>query len=377
MVKILFFSTSRSDYSIILPIFQKSRLSKNNISRLVITGEHQDVKGLNLEEDSDIIVLNDYKNDSNSEINTIRTVSKMIIRVSDLIDIELPDWIVITGDRYESLAVVYSTFLRRIRIAHIHGGELTIGAYDDSIRHSISKLSHIHFVSHDRYKERLISMGENPSTVFVVGAPALENLSQAKPLSIESIVKDFGYSFGKKNILITIHPVTNNVTETIEMIESVKLLIYEHSEFAFFISSVNSDPDNELVSNFLNELASENRLINFLPYNNPLLYQSLLYYSDIMVGNSSSGIIEASLFDTVTINIGTRQKGRISSNSVIHCHADYNSLKEAFLEGLIIKNRESFNFHNPFYLKGGINKLVSILDSNNIGFLKEFYDSKL
>jgi GDP/UDP-N,N'-diacetylbacillosamine 2-epimerase (hydrolysing) len=239
---------------------------------------------------------------------------------------------VILGDRYELLGSEISAMSFRVPIAHIHGGEVTSGAFDDSIRNSISKLSHLHFPVHEQYKKRLIQLGENPKTIFNYGGPGAHSISKTKLLSRFELEKKLSIQLNKRIILVTYHPVT---------LEKDKSR-YQIKNLIKFLNTLNNETIIITASNFDNESnIIKKEILNFLKkkdnayYYNSLgykVYISLMKMAYLVIGNSSSGVLETPSFGTKTINIGNRQSGRIISSNIINSDYDFNSIIKAFLK---------------------------------------------
>lgn len=232
-----------------------------------------------------------------------------------------PDILVVLGDRFEILSAVQAATILRIPIAHIHGGESTEGLIDESIRHAVTKMSHVHFTSTKLYKKRVIQMGENPDNIFISGAPGLDNIKKLKLLEKNELEKKIGFKFGKINFLVTFHPVTlfnesHTRQSVIELLKAIDFYKDAHVIFTKQNADTEGSQISKLISNFVNK-KQKNRI--FVDSLGQLKYLSVLKYVDVVIGNSSSGIIEVPLFKKPTINIGDRQKGRLKSPSVIDC----------------------------------------------------------
>lgn len=242
-----------------------------------------------------------------------------------------PDIVVVLGDRYEIFSAVTTAMIARIPVAHLHGGETTEGAFDESIRHSITKMSHLHFTATEEYRNRVIQLGEHPSRVFNVGGMGIENIKRLKLLSKEEFEKSIDFKLNKKNILVTFHPVTlENSTAKFQFQELLNA-IDELQDTNIIFTKANSDTDGRAINQMIDEYVSKNshKSVGFTSLGQ-LRYLSALQYVDAMVGNSSSGLAEAPSFKIGTINIGDRQKGRIKADSVIDCEPTKESILKAF-----------------------------------------------
>lgn len=242
-----------------------------------------------------------------------------------------PDIMVVLGDRFEVLAASIAATFARIPVGHIHGGETTTGAFDEAIRHSITKMAYWHFVAAEEYRKRVIQLGEDPKRVFLVGGMGVEGILKANLLSKKALEKELEFKFGPKNLLVTFHPVTldketseNQFNELLGALQSI-----DNAHLIF--TAPNADTDGRIISRMINEFVSKH------PKNSIVFtsmgqtnYLSSLQFVDAVVGNSSSGLAEAPSFKIGTINIGDRQKGRLKAESVIDCEPSRESILDAF-----------------------------------------------
>lgn len=276
-----------------------------------------------------------------------------------------PDLIVILGDRYEMLAAASAAQIFGIPVAHLHGGEITEGAYDDAIRHAITKLSYLHFTSTEEYRRRVVQMGESPDRVFNVGALAVENIANEEIMSLNELEKSVGFDLGDNFLLVTFHPVTRQPGEaqaqTEALLQSLEAFIPKHK---ILITLPNSDTEGRLIADLLTGWTvthPESALaVTSLGRKR---YYSALAHCDAVVGNSSSGLIEAPSFGKPTVNIGDRQKGRAQGNTIINCPPDAREIKSAIRKALspdfseYCKN-EGFN---PYEGKDTLSRILETL----------------
>lgn len=315
---------------------------------------------------------------SDSTIGISKSIGLGIISFSEAyIDLR-PDIIVVLGDRFEILSAVVAAVIARIPIGHIHGGETTEGLIDEAIRHSITKMSHLHFTATEIYSNRVIQLGESPDRVFNTGAPGLDNIEKLELLTRNELEEALNFKLGLKNILITYHPVTlENQTSEVHFMEILSALD-EYPDAHLIFTMPNSDTDGRVIINLINEYVKNKsmRACAFISLGQ-IRYLSLLKYVDVILGNSSSGLIEAPSFHVPTVNIGDRQKGRIRAPSVIDCSPKKQSimmaLERAFSKSFISSIR---TVENPYGPKGASKKIKEILKSFPLeGILeKEFYD---
>ena len=289
-----------------------------------------------------------------------------------------PDILVLLGDRYEIFGVAGVASIMQIPIAHIHGGETTQGAFDEAFRHSITKMSHIHFAATNEYANRIIQLGEEPSRVFNVGGPGIENIKKLNLLNKDEFEKSIKFKLAKKNILITFHPVTLENSSAREQFGEILKALDELEETNFIFTKANSDTDGDVINKMIDEYVSENsqKAVAFASLGQ-LRYLSAIKFVDIVLGNSSSGLLEVPSFKKATINIGDRQKGRARASSVI----DVRPVKEEILAA--IKRAYSKEFEqtlkdtiNPYDGGNPSKKMVKILKEIKLdGILKKkFYD---
>ena len=326
--KIIFFSTGRSDFYLLSLILKKFIKSKKFKSYLVATGNHYEIdKGQTYKEilkkgfKIDFKVPYNLKNDTKKEI--IYEISKSIKKIFNIFNKIKPDLILILGDRFELISIAHTSHLLDIPIVHLHGGEVTEGAFDDSIRHSISKLSNVHFVCHKTYKKRLMNMGEDPKNIYDVGGIGAELIANEKKLNKKDIEKKLNIKINKKIILVNLHPETKNRnTNYFSLFSALKEI---NKNYMIFFSSPNSDPGSRKILRYISKFKN-NKNVYYFPNLGSELYYSLIRFSSLLIGNSSSGLLEAPILNTPSINLGQRQKGRLLEKSVINCNFNKNEI---------------------------------------------------
>ena len=264
---------------------------------------------------------------------TTKSVGLATIGFADAYEDLQPDLIVVLGDRFEILAAVSAALFYKIPVAHLHGGEITEGAYDDCIRHAITKMSHLHFTSTEAYRQRVIQLGEQPERVFYVGAIGVENTKRILPLSKRELEDSIHFSLGDKSMLVTYHPVTLENHTAASQCQNLLDALDEFPDYKVIFTLPNSDTDGRILIRMIQDYVSvhPDRCMS-IPSLGLKRYLSALRYVDAVVGNSSSGIIEVPSFRIPTLDIGDRQKGRIASDSVVHCGTD----KREIVDGLSI-----------------------------------------
>lgn len=289
-----------------------------------------------------------------------------------------PDVIVVLGDRFEIFSAVSAATIARIPIAHLHGGEATEGLIDEPIRHSITKMSHLHFTATEAYAQRVRQLGEQPDRVFHTGTPGLDNISRLKLLNREAFEKSIDFALGKQNILVTFHPVTleskTATTQFAELLQALDMLPEAHVIFTM----PNADTDGRIIMKMINDYVAENKKrVKAFTSLGQLRYLSAFKHVDVVLGNSSSGLIEAPSFGIPTVNIGDRQKGRIKAETVIDCGPITASISNALHKAFSKEFRKSIKgLENPYGKGGASLKIKEILKTYPLkGIVKKaFYD---
>ena len=327
MKKILFITSSRADYGLLRNLILKTQ-KLNPETYLMITGSHlskefgETISEIKKDKIKKIIkkkILDTkFKENNISQYleRSVRETSKVIKKLK-------PTVLVILGDRYELLGCAMAATVFRIPITHIHGGEVTSGAYDDSIRHSISKLSHLHFPIHEQYKKRLIQLGENPKTIFNYGSLGAYSAKHMKLYNKIELEKKFNIKLNKKIILVTFHPVTLEKNESkFQILNLIKFLNTLNNKI-IIITSPNFDNESKIIKSEILNFTKKRDNVYFYESLGNKGYLSFMKIVDLLVGNSSSGVLETPYFGTKTINIGNRQKGRIISNNIINSNYEF------------------------------------------------------
>jgi len=291
-----------------------------------------------------------------------------------------PDIIVILGDRYEAFAMAVAATICRVPIAHIHGGESTQGAIDESFRHSITKMSHLHFTSTEKYKNRVIQLGEQPQYVYNVGSLGTENIGKLNLLEKDELEKQIGFNLNDRYLLVTFHPVTLENQTAEKQFTSLLNALDSLDNIGVIFTKANADPDGRTINSMIDQYVATSKNTIAFTSMGQLRYLSAMKYSAAVVGNSSSGIIEAPSFKVPTVNIGDRQKGRVRAESVIDCKPEFEAIQSAMNLALSdtfkIKCR---NVHNPY--EGDKTSLQILEKLKNIDLReilkKKFHDLKL
>lgn len=382
MRKICVVTSTRAEYGLLYWLLKEIEADSELKLQFIVTGMHLSPEfGLTYKE-----IEKEFKIDKKIEIlssshTSLDICAEMAIvyeKFAPALAELKPDILVLLGDRYEIFGVAGVASIMQIPIAHIHGGETTQGAFDEAFRHSITKMSHIHFAATNEYANRIIQLGEEPSRVFNVGGPGIENIKKLNLLNKDEFEKSIKFKLAKKNILITFHPVTLENSSAREQFGEILKALDELEETNFIFTKANSDTDGDVINKMIDEYVSENsqKAVAFASLGQ-LRYLSAIKFVDIVLGNSSSGLLEVPSFKKATINIGDRQKGRARASSVI----DVRPVKEEILAA--IKRVYSKEFEqtlkdtiNPYDGSNPSKKMVKILKETKLdGILKKkFYD---
>ena len=251
-----------------------------------------------------------------------------MIGFADALDDLNPDLILVLGDRFEIFSASTAAMIKRIPIAHLHGGESTEGLIDEPIRHSITKMAHLHFVAINEYKNRVIQLGENPNRVFLVGGLGIDNILKLKLLNKKELESSINFKFGKKNLLVTFHPVTFEKNSSLNQFNELLMALKKLHDTNIIFTMPNSDTDGRIIFKLIEDFVKNNPNSKSYTSLGQLNYLSCLKYIDGVIGNSSSGLLEVPSFKIGTINIGDRQRGRIKADSVIDCKPNEKSISQ-------------------------------------------------
>ena len=385
MRKICVVTGTRAEYGLLCRLMRLIHESPDTQLQVVATNMHLSPKYGNtylyIEHDGFKI---DYKipiideNAKDDAVATVKSMAKALSGFADAYNELKPDLVVVLGDRYEILAAAEAAMIERIPIAHIHGGEVTEGAYDDAIRHSITKMSHLHFTSTEEYRKRVLQLGEQPDRVFYVGAPGVENIKKFPLMGKEEVEESVNFKLDENTILVTYHPVTLGEHTAEKDIKEFIAALEERKDLRVFFTMPNSDTGSQAIVDAINEFVANNP-------NRSIAYKSLgikrylsvMKYAGAVVGNSSSGLLEVPSFGIPTLNIGDRQKGRMAADSVYNCETDKNSI----LEGLDVIMSPAFKkkaseIHNPYEKANTAEEIFKVISTYPLKVLsqKHFYD---
>jgi len=384
--KVCLITTNRADYGLqrnLIFLFKKNK--KINFKLLVAGSHHSKEYGLSINEiisdknKIDFAFKNKFK-ETNS-LSTLLSMSESLRKFAKIFAKIGPDIVIILGDRYEMLMASISATIYNFPIAHIQGGEITEGAFDDSIRHVITKMSSLHFVSHEKYKKKLIKFGESQKNIFNFGGLGAENIQLTKFIDKKKIEKKFSFKFKEKNILVSFHPVTRESNTTKEYFKQLISTLEKFSDIQFIFTSPNPDPENHIIINILKKYLRKNKNFISVKTFGQKNFFSVLKIVDGIIGNSSSGILEMPSFKKGTINIGNRQKGRIQAASIINCPPKSLSIERSIRKLYSKSFRKKISSSKNLYYKKNtakkIVKVVSNLPLNNLIIKKSYASSKI
>ena len=380
--KICVITGTRAEYGLLRWVMQNIKDDADLNLQIIATGMHLSPEfGLTykaIEADGfDIDRKVEMLTSSDTTVGIAKSMGLGMVGFADALNELNPDLIVVLGDRYEIFAAVATALVERIPVAHLHGGEATEGCFDEAIRHSITKMSHLHFVASGEYKQRVIQLGEQPEFVFLVGGLGVDNIKRLQLLDRNTLEADLGFKFGKKNLLITFHPVTLESASAVAQMRALLAALAELKDTQLIFTMPNADTDGRKLIKMVDKFASQNANAHAFTSLGQLRYLSCIAQVDGMVGNSSSGLAEVPSFKKGTINIGDRQRGRLQSTSVINCEPTQQSISDAINTLYSPKFQMDLSqVCNPYGEGGASEEIVKIIKSATLDGLikKHFYD---
>ena len=381
MRKICVVTGSRAEYGILRGLMKAIQNDPDLTLQVIATNQHlsklQGETYQEIERDGFTIDYKVYMADDNAPDNansTAKSISRGVSGFADAFDSLQPDLLLILGDRYEMLAVASTALIYKIPIAHLHGGEITEGAFDDAIRHAITKMSHLHFTSTEAYRQRVIQLGEQPDRVFNVGALGVENVMKTDFMTKEEIEKSLNFQLTNKCFLCTYHPVTLSNMSSEEQVMNLLKALDNYKDYHIIFTYSNSDTNSQIIIKRIQEYVDQNPgRCMFIPSLGQRRYFSALKYVKAVLGNSSSGIIEVPSFNIPTLDIGDRQKGRIAADSVIHCGYSIEEIKEGLKKVVAYRSKE---IENPYCNEGTCDAILKVVKFYPLDTIiqKHFYD---
>ena len=314
---------------------------------------------------------------SDSSNGIVKSMGLGMIGFTDALEDLNPDLLLVLGDRYEIFSAVATAMIFRIPVAHLHGGEATEGLIDEPIRHSITKMSHLHFVAAEEYKNRVIQLGEQPQSIFQVGGLGIDNIVNLKLLNHKDFEKSIDFKLGLKNLLITFHPVTLETDTAEKQMTELLNALNKLKDTHLIFTMPNADTDGRVIFKMIENFVINNSKAKAFTSLGQLRYLSCIKYVDGVIGNSSSGLAEVPSFKKGTINIGDRQRGRLKAKSVIDCEPTQRSIGDALKKLYSVEFQNSLkNVINPYGNGGASQSIVKILENTSFNDIlkKKFYD---
>ena len=366
--KICIVTSTRADWGLLSSVARELRAYETVELQIIATNMHLDARyGMTVDE----IIEDGFKVDERVEMNagndsaveTAAATGKCLIGVARALGRLNPDILVILGDRYEMLAVATAATIMRVPIAHIAGGEISEGAFDDNIRHALTKLSALHFTATDAYRNRVISMGENPKYVLNTGALGVYNIIHEPVIPKPELEKFIGIDINSSTLLVTFHPATMDPVPVKERCEALLQALDGFISSHIIFTYPNNDPDGEVIIKMINEYAARYPgRVAVVPSLGRRRYLSALHFVSAVVGNSSSGIVEVPTMRIPTVDIGIRQQGRIAASSVIHCEGEHDQIHQAISFALSpASKRLALETDNPYAKRDTVTRIVDTL----------------
>jgi len=378
--KICVVTGTRADYGLLRPLMNEIKKDQELQLQIIATGMHLSPEfGLTYREIEEDAFTIDKKIEmllsSDTPVGITKSIGLAIIGFADALHQLQPDLLILLGDRYEILAAAQAALIAKIPIAHIAGGDTTEGAFDESIRHSITKMSHIHFVTNEKAFQRVKQLGENPRFIYNVGSTAIDSIINIVPMDRSELEKALQFKFLQKNLLITFHPVTLECQASGRQFnELLKALHDLGSEIGLIFTKPNADPEGREIIRLIDDFVSSHS--NAVTYTSlgQKLYFSLIKYVDAVVGNSSSGIYEVPSFKKPTVNIGDRQKGRLMASSVINCAPEKSEIEKAIREAFVKDCSDTVNPYGDGNSSAKIIQIIKSIDDCKSLLKKHFFE---
>lgn len=381
--KICVVTSSRADYGLLRPLIFAIKNEATLELQIVATGTHLSPEhGLTYREiENDRLTISrkiDIPTNCASPVGAAKAIGLGVIGFADALCDLSPDLLIVLGDRYEIFSAVSAALIANIPVGHIHGGEVTEGAFDEALRHSITKMSHLHFVAADSYRKRVIQLGEQPQNVHLVGSLGIENIRSLKLLSREELEKSLGFGFGPRNLLITFHPATLSFESAVAQTRELLTALGALKNTVLIFTMPNADPESQDIARLLKDFAINHANAHVFTSLGHLRYLSCMAHVDGVIGNSSSGIIEAPSFGIGTVNIGDRQRGRLQAKSIINCAP----LKKEILSAIDRLYQPDFRQQissnlNPYLSDDTSKKILKVIMDRSLTDLhkKTFFDA--
>lgn len=382
MRKICVITGTRAEYGLLRWVMEGILQSHEFQLQLIVTGTHLSPEfGMTVEAiKADGFMIDcqvEMLLSSDTAVGITKSMGLGLIGFADALAELRPDLVLVLGDRYEIFAAAASAMIARVPIAHLHGGETTQGAFDEAIRHSITKMSHLHFVAAEEYRRRVVQLGEQPEHVFNVGGLGIDNIRRLKLLARDELEEALNFKLQKRNLLITFHPVTLEPNTSAQHMDELLAALAELKDTGLIFTMPNADTYGRVLFDKINAFCVEHTKAHAFVSLGQLLYLSCIKHVDGVVGNSSSGLMEVPSFKKGTVNIGDRQRGRLKAESVIDCEPERKSI------GMAISYLSTSAFQatlqtvvNPYGNGGASEAILAILKDQSFESLlkKPFFD---
>jgi UDP-N-acetylglucosamine 2-epimerase (non-hydrolysing) len=382
--KVTVFTGTRAEYGLLYWLLKDIQSDEELSLQLLVSGMHLSPEfgetyrqiekdGFKIDEKIEILLSSD------SAVGTAKSMGLGVLGFADALTRLSPDVLVILGDRFEALAAAQTAMILRIPVVHLHGGEITEGAYDDAIRHAITKLSYLHATSTEEYRQRVIQLGEAPERVFNVGAIGLDHLNRGAFMSVDELAVSLQFPLQMPYVVVTYHPVTLADEEPTASFNSLLEALDKYPDVQVILTYPNADDGGRKIIPLLEAYAAkQTQRVLAIPSLGQVRYLSAIKHAAAVVGNSSSGIIEVPSLDVPTVNIGMRQKGRLAATSVLHCDATTSAIHAA-LEVAFSRSYKVADapVHNPYGQGNASQKVISMLKNLKFTSVKSFYDVKV
>ena len=380
--KICVITGTRAEYGLLRWVMQGIKEDAGLTLQIVATGMHLSPEfGLTYREiEKDGFQIDrkvEMLTSSDTSVGIAKSMGLGLIGFADALNELKPNLIVVLGDRFEIFAAVSAALVARIPVAHLHGGETTEGAFDEALRHSITKMSHLHFVAAEPYRQRVIQLGEQPDRVFLVGGLGIDNIKRLKLLERAELEAALDLKLSSRNLLITFHPVTLETSTAADQMAELLAALAELKNTLLIFTLPNADTDGRILIQMVDQFVAMHPNSRAYTSLGQLRYLSCIAHVDGVVGNSSSGLGEAPALKKGTVNIGDRQRGRLQANSVINCEPIRQSVEAALVKLYSADFQASLSgVINPYGEGGASEKVVKVIKRFEIDGIvkKSFYD---
>uniref|UniRef100_UPI0040483604 UDP-N-acetylglucosamine 2-epimerase n=1 Tax=Roseivirga sp. TaxID=1964215 RepID=UPI0040483604 len=379
--KVAVFTGTRAEYGLLFWLLKDLQADAELQLQLLVSGTHLSPEfgetyrqiendGFAIDEKIEILLSSD------SAVGTAKSMGLGVLGFTDALARLKPDVLVILGDRFEALAAAQTAMILRIPVLHLHGGEITEGAYDDAIRHAITKLSYLHGTSTETYRQRVIQLGEAPDRVKNIGAIGLDHLKRGQFMDVSALSQSLGFELTQPYFLVTYHPVTLGQEAPETSFQTLLDALDAYPEHQVILTYPNADDGGRRIIPMLEAYAATNpKRVLAIPSLGQVRYLSAVKHACAVIGNSSSGIIEVPAFDVPTVNIGVRQQGRLAAKSVLHCKATQMDIEQAIKAAITRSYKADCEvIENPYGQGDSSAQVIAMIKSFHFQPSKSFYD---